>query len=225
MGIADGSPVVIVAAEAREFAGLERRVQVTRSAHASIQYVGETKLCGDRCLLLANGPGPGLVRAALSKYDGAGVLMSVGFCGALDPALRVGDIVVSGDVPRRAAVPFIASEILSVDRVAVTAEDKRRLRVATGAAVVEMELAAVAEQARQWGIPYRAVKVVSDTADQSLPLDFNEYRDRDGRFQLLRIAGSALARPFTVLPELLRLDRQCRHAADQLGAFLADCEY
>ena len=109
--------------------------------------------------------------------------------------------------------------------VIVTADEKRRLRERTGATVVEMEFAAVQKIAREWGVPCRAVRVVSDTAGEDLPLDFNRYRDGEGRFQIGRIALAGLLRPFTALPGLMRLDRQSQVAAESLGAFLADCKF
>jgi adenosylhomocysteine nucleosidase len=151
-------------------------------------------------------------------------ILSVGFCGALDPALRIGDIVVSGEVPKGVGASFVRGDVISVDRVAVTAREKGDLRAATGAAVVEMESSAVARKAREWDVPFGCVRVVSDAAGEDLPLDFNRYRDADGRFERARIALAALGRPFTVLPGLVRLDRHCRRAAEQLGEFLANCE-
>jgi nucleoside phosphorylase len=118
----------------------------------------------------------------------------------------------------------VRGEILSLDRVAVTAAEKRGLRERTGAAVIEMESAAVAAKAREWGLPFRCIKVVSDTAAEDMPLDFNLYRDSAGRFSRSRIALAALRRPFSAIPGLLRLDRNCRHAADKLGEFFADCQ-
>ena len=150
--------------------------------------------------------------------------VSVGFCGALDPALKVGDIVVWGG-PVETKLPYVEGEIWSEDRVIVTADEKRRLRERTGATVVEMEFAAVQKIAREWGVPCRAVRVVSDTAGEDLPLDFNRYRDGEGRFQIGRIALAGLLRPFTALPGLMRLDRQSQVAAESLGAFLADCKF
>ena len=180
-------------------------------------------------MLLANGPGPRLVDRMLSSPAIAGwhaqQVMSMGFCGALDPALHVGDIVISGEGFKSPSRRFMRAEIWSADRVAVSSGEKRQLRQSTGAAAVEMEAAAVAEKARRWGLPFRAVKAVSDAADEDLPLDFNHYRDRDGRFRVSRIAASALVHPFTTMPALLRLNRNCQQAAESLGEFLANCEF
>jgi adenosylhomocysteine nucleosidase len=197
---------LIVAAEARELACIVNRPE---------------------WILAANGPGPRLVVKALDEalrerktVDG---IVSTGFCGALDPSLGIGDIVVSGDGVA-ASRSFVRGEILSADRVAVTAEEKRALHERTGAVAIEMESAALAAKARELGVPFRCIKVVSDTAAEDMPLDFNLYRDSAGRFSRSRIALAALGRPFSAIPALLRLDRNCRHAAEKLGEFFADCE-
>jgi adenosylhomocysteine nucleosidase len=202
---------LIVAAETRELSGIMKR----------------TGASNDQWILVANGPGPRLATEALDQalrerrtVDG---IVSTGFCGALDPGLGVGDIVVSGGgvaSPRS----FVRGEILSLDRVAVTAAEKRDLRERTGAIAIEMESAAVAAKAREWGVPFRCIKAVSDTAAEDMPLDFNRYRDSAGRFSRPRIALAAMRRPFTAVPALLRLDRNCRHAAEKLGEFFADCQ-
>lgn len=177
--------------------------------------------------LLASGVGSRFVFEALREKKQVDGLVSVGFCGALDPALEIGDIVVSGrevQSPR----PFVRGEILSSDRVAVTAAEKRALRERTGAIAVEMEAAAVAAKAREWGVEFRCIKAVSDTAGEDMPLDFNRYRSRyqdaAGGFSRSRIALAALSHPFRRIPALLRLDQNCRIAAKRLGEFLADCQ-
>ena len=187
---------------------------------------GIRRRAGGRWELIANGPGR-LAAQALGEKRKVDGIVSTGFCGALDPALRIGDIVIcSREVSSREVSsprPFVRGEIVSVDRVAVTAAEKRALRERTGAAAVEMEAAAVEAKAREWGVPFRCVKVVSDVAAEDMPLDFNLYRDSQGRFSRGRIALAAMARPFSVMPRLLWLDQNCRTAAERLGEFFADC--
>lgn len=214
-----------VAAEEREFDGVREQLgKGVPIAWPEARFACEIVANGVRWWLVANGPGPRLVNAALQERKPVEGLVSTGYCGALDPALSVGDIVISGQAPvtnRR----FVAGRIHSADRVAVTAREKRELRNSTGAVAVEMEAAAVEEKARAWGVPFRCVKVVSDSADEDLPLDFNGLRDPAGRFSLSRIAFQALTHPFTVLPRLLRLNRNCRNAGKQLGVFFANCRF
>jgi adenosylhomocysteine nucleosidase len=216
----DTVSLLVVAAEAREVAGILQQCGPSKPVEwPGAAFAREISLRGRRAILIANGPGPRLVNQALaSAVSQAGgkwaEVISTGFCGALDPALKIGDIVVPG-----------AGEIWSEDRIAVSAEEKRRLRKETGARVVEMEYSAVAAIAQKWDLPCRAIRAVSDTAQEDLPLDFNLYRDKDGRFQTARIAAAGLLRPFAVMPGLLRLNRNSRIAAEKLGAFFANCEF
>jgi adenosylhomocysteine nucleosidase len=216
---------LMVAAEAREFEGILKRAGDVRALPwQGAAFSRQAAWKNGRWFLIANGPGPRLVKRALSQKPDVDRILSIGFCGALDPTLRIGDIVVSGEVPKGLQASFVQGDVVSVDRVAFTAQEKCELRAATGAAVVEMESAAIAQKAREWNVPFGCVRVVSDVAGDDLPLDFNRYRDADGRFERTRIALAALGRPFTVLPRLVRLDRDCRRAAERLGDFLANCE-
>ena len=203
-----------IAAERREFDGILERFGKSSKLDWPAAFACQVEWNGDVWLLVANGPGPRLVEKALEHRTEVSGMISTGFCGALDPALRIGDIVVGqvSDLPT----------ILSMDRVAVTAAEKADLRSKTGAAAVEMEGAAVARKAAEWGVPFYCIRSVSDIASEDLPLDFNLYRDGEGRFSRSRIALAALARPFTALPALLRLNRNCKLAARTLGDFFAD---
>ena len=185
---------LLVASESRELAGIKDR---------------------DRWLMLVTGSGTAAVERALAnKMDVAGII-NTGFCGALEPSLKIGDII---DWSQPGSRPQICSP-----RVIVSAKEKQALRQETGASVVDMESSAVENKANEWGVPFRYVRAVSDLADEDMPLDFNLYRDRDGNFSRPRIALAALRSPFTVLPGLLRLDRNCKLAAKRLGDFFDDC--
>ena len=69
-------------------------------------------------------------------------------------------------------------------------------------------------------MPFRCVRAVSDTAAERLAAGFQSLpRRRRAFFARPHRAGRA-GRPFTVIPGLLRLDRNCRLAAETLGEFL-----
>jgi hypothetical protein len=200
---------LVVAAERRELDGFLKRCGPPARFEWPAEFACEVERNGDRWLLIANGPGSRLVEQALKKRIEVNGIISTGFCGALDPSLQVGDLV--------------KDRIHSSDRVVVTASEKALLRKETGADAVDMESAAIAGKAAEWGVPFYAVRAVSDRAEEDMPLDFNAYRDAAGRFSRARISLAALARPFTAIPALLRLDRNCRIAAESLGDFFADC--
>ena len=214
---------LVVAAEPREFRGILKAAGTSVKADwPSASFAREAKWRGDQWIFVANGPGRPLVNRMLDsapmKPD---AVISTGYCGALDPTLQVGDIVVSGRGPSSSPIPFRSGEILSKDVVVGTAAEKRELFQRTGAIAVEMEAAAVAQAADRWNVPFQCIRVVSDTAAQSLPMDFNLYRDAEGRFRQGRIALEAMLRPFSLLPELMRLDRASAVASQKLGDFFA----
>jgi len=215
-----------VAAERREFDGIRKRIgNAKQLVWQGAKFACEAEWRGDRWWMLANGPGGARVLEALAERKEVDGIISTGLCGALDPALRLGDVVVSGDAPVDTPAAFTRGAVHSIDHVAVTAAEKRRLRNQTGAIGVDMESAAIAGKAAEWKVPYLCIRAVSDRAGDTLPLDFNCYRDTRGNFSRTRIALAAITRPFTVMPQLMEFDRNCRRAADALGDFLADCRF
>ena len=230
--------LAFVAAEAREFAGLLPFCRGVRVADLGIAWSRRAELNGREVLLAANGAGPRRSgQAILSLRSAAGAMdgvVSAGFCGALDPGLRVGDVFVASglqadgkewpvDMPRSDR-PFRSGVLVSVDRVAQSVADKRELREG-GAAAVEMEAAGVASRVREWGIPFFCVRSVTDLAEEGFVLDFNAVRLADGRFSMPLILAAAMCRPFTVLPELLRLRGRSVEAARSLGEVIANCRF
>jgi nucleoside phosphorylase len=224
---------LLVAAERREFDGIRKRLgRTVERAGFGASFACEGVRNGERWVMVANGPGRELARAAASDdlirevgREELRAMISTGYCGALDPKLRVSDIVVSGDAHVSSERPFAQGEIATRDRVAITAAEKRLVREETGAIAVDMEADAVRARAQALEVPYACIRVVSDTADENLPLDFNRYRNADGRFSRGKIALAAMTRPFSVMPALLEFDRRCKLASLALGDFLADCRF
>lgn len=225
-----------IASESREFDGLLRHARDSTPVSLPLKFALQARISGRKWLLAADGPGPArasaAARAAL-EFDRAFAIISVGFCGALDPALRVADLFVA-TVVRAGESRFLPLQpectgtaaggpLVSQDRVAASPEEKARLR-ALGASAVEMEAGAVASLAQDNGAPFYCVRVVSDEAATPMPLDFNLYRDAAGRFDRGRIARAAAVRPWT-WPGLIKLSRNCQRASVTLGDFLADCRF
>ncbi len=217
---------LLVAAERREFDGIRKRMgSSAQLVWHDARFACEAHWQGDRWWMVANGPGEALALQPLKGKKDVDGIISTGLCGALDPALRVGDIVVSAETSLGSVAPCVRGIVHSIDHVAVTAAEKSALRNQTGAAAVDMESAAIQRRAAEWNVPYLCIRAVSDQAGDTLPLDFNHYRDARGDFSRTRIALAAIARPFTVMPQLMEFDRNCRRAADALGDFLADCRF
>lgn len=127
---------------------------------------------------------------------GAGTLMSWGTAGALDPALDCGTVVLPSKVTayevrsgrhahfhfrtdplwRERVAGALATDtavaegtLLSYAGPVATKEAKSVLFDSTGARAVDMETAAVAEVAAARQLPFMAIRVVVDTAQDSLP--------------------------------------------------------
>jgi adenosylhomocysteine nucleosidase len=232
------SAVLLVASDRSEFGGVERRFPGMQPLGWPLDYAGAVERDGQRWLFVANGAGASLageaVRTACEK-EAVEAMVSTGYCGALDPGLGAADVVVATKVvsPER---QYAASEpsaqgryqrgvMLASERVICSASEKSELREATGAAAVDMESHAVAEEAERAGCRFYCVRVVSDCADESFPFDFNAARDSDGRIRRGAVIKMALRRPLRYVPGLLKLARRSRRAADELGEFLAGCRF
>jgi adenosylhomocysteine nucleosidase len=231
--------ILLVAAERRELAGILRHCRGRRRLDWPVDFAWSAELNGQRLVMVANGPGPALageaVRRAFAQAR-AEAVVSTGWCGALDPSFELGDILVSSRVEAldqqvryNALIPrteraYRSGCLISLDRVVHRVEEKAALRAAGGAAV-DMEAAAVACEARRLGAPFFCVRVVMDRAGEGFALDLNWVRGPDGRFSRARVLGAVLVRPRLLMPELMRLERQCRLTARALGDFLADCRF
>jgi adenosylhomocysteine nucleosidase len=84
---------------------------------------------------------------------------------------------------------------------------------------VEMESFELLRAASARGIPAVAVRAISDTVDEDLPLDMNQVFTEAGQVSIPRVLGQVARRP-QALPGLVRLGRQSQDAAESLARFL-----
>jgi hypothetical protein len=184
---------------------------------------------------VANGPGLGLaseaLRIAMERSGPFDLLISVGLCGALDTDLPLDSICTTDAVgdgesawPAEPIAGGQVRRLLSIDRFLGDPDEKQKW-AAQGFGIVEMEAASIARFAAENSIPFRAAKVVSDRADESFAIDFNEYRDASGRFSNTRIALAAAAHPVRYGPDLYRMATRGPAASEILGEFLAKSRF
>ncbi len=229
----------MVAAEAREFAGLLARCGDSTRLPWGLPVARQVRLGDSQLFLVAAGAGQKLAGRAADAAGGRlkfDAVVSTGSCGGLDPALRAGEVFVAVSVlamdsgeryetrAPECASPHAAGVLVSTGHVIRSVEEKKRLH-ALGAAAVEMEASAVAARAVAWGVPFFCVRAVADRANEELFLDYNATRDAEGGLSTARILAQALRHPVDLAPELYRMHRGSRLAARALGDFLAHCRF
>jgi len=227
-----------MAAEPREFSGLLKSCRKIERLDWPVHWARKAELNGREVILVANGAGAAraargvAVARSLANVES---VCSMGFCGALESGMKIGDVFVAESVHTcagreyRAAKPLSARShrsgaLASIDRVAQRAHEKQDLR-AGGASAVEMEAGGVAEKAWELHLPFYCVRAVTDLAEENFGFDFNSALRSDGRFDTMRLIAAVCRRPRTLLPELLRLRTRCRMASETLGEFIASCRF
>jgi adenosylhomocysteine nucleosidase len=209
------SRVAIVAALEREVRPLIRDWRVSEKEVGGRRFRFFEK---DDFVVVCGGIGAEAARraaeAVIAIYAPS-VIYSAGFAGALDAALKVGDVVQ----PRRVVNAGDGSSV-SLDRgesvlvsfgsVASPAQ-KASLRDSFGAQAVDMEAAAVARAAEARGAEFAVVKVISDEFDFAFP-SMERFVDSKGQFLQGRFAWFAAVRPW-LWPQLARLARNSNRAS------------
>jgi adenosylhomocysteine nucleosidase len=227
------TPLLFIAADPRECSALLTHWQDSRPLQLPVNWARAGHWKGREVLAIANGAGAGRAFAAVLVAPRPSAICNIGFCGALDASLRIGDIVVAtevrnGDQSYPAHLPTAnlptTGAVASIDHVAQTAAEKSNLR-ATGASIVEMEAAGVARASEDLGLPFYCIRAVSDLATEDFANDFNAALGPDGQFSVLRLVAGAMASPKKRFSELMRLKQRTALASQKLGDFLANCSF
>ena len=179
--------VVLFALE-REAAPFRRAVRDFKDVSIHVTGVGRSRAGRAAGELLRNSSRPRLVIAA-------------GFCGALVPTLRVGDVVTE--------------RILTVDHLVSDPAEKRRLAAMHHADAVDMESAAIVAACAARGVPFRMVRAVSDTVDTALSPELVRLLS-GGKVSVLKACRALVRRP-ALLGEFRRLARDTKLAARNLA--------
>lgn len=162
-------------------------------------------------------------RTVLAKAKPDLVLTS-GFAGGLRPGLERGAVLFAGAKEKRVESALLRAGARPglfhpSDRVVTGPQEKRKLHESTGADAVEMESFAISAVCREHGIPGVTLRVILDTAEEELPLDFNQVLTSDQRLDGRKLAAVLLRSPGKI-PGLLQLRKQSEFAAKELGRVL-----
>jgi hopanoid-associated phosphorylase len=160
---------------------------------------------------------PNQLRALLTTLDPTSIrgVISFGVAGGLDPSLKTGDVVVAtevmaGDTRWLAGLSLTEAQIASialgrrrvvrgllagVEELVAASACKAALHSETGAAAVDMESHIAAAYAAEAGIPFAALRVISDPAHRALPVVARKAIKPNGDLDLVRIMGSVVRNP------------------------------
>jgi adenosylhomocysteine nucleosidase len=154
-----------------------------------------------------------------SRRTACGVVMA-GLAGALDPTLKVGEVVIDGELAGDFhGVIFRSGKIVASDKLISTPEEKAKLFSKTGALAVDMESAAARKMALAADLPFISIRAISDTASQTLDPSTMAMVDEFGRPKISSIVLSLSRRP-QLVGQLQRMGRSAALAAANLAAAL-----
>jgi adenosylhomocysteine nucleosidase len=225
--------VAIVAALDHELRPLVRDWRIVQIQHEGRSFTFyESSYAVAVCGGIGLESGRRAAEAVIAKYSPE-LLISAGVVGALTSDLRVGEtvfpaiVIDARDSSRRetaiqktkiADTPLAKTVLVSYPEIA-GAEQKQKLGKAYGAHVIDMEAASVALAAEARGIPFVAIKSISDDLTFDLPemMPFVQ----NGQFQTTRYALYVALRPWLWL-KVARLAQNTRIASENLCAWLRE---
>jgi len=162
------------------------------------------------------------IDAALKSFCPSRVF-TCGVAGALNPELRVGDVLFVTNDERMAAHLRSAGAksgiITCENRIVITREQKAALRERTKADAVEMESAFIQRACGSQKTPCATVRAISDSANEDLPMDFNLVWNDRQEISPIKLTFAILKAPQKI-PALIRLGKNSALAAEKLAQVL-----
>lgn len=171
---------------------------------------------GPGMVVICSSSDPRQLRALLTVFDPSTIrgVISFGVAGGLDPSLKPGDIVlatevVAGDARWLAGLSLneevvanlalkrrvVRGGLAGAEEVIVAQARKAALWLQTGAAAVDMESHIAAAYAADAGLPFAALRVISDSAHRSLPTLAKTAIRPDGKVDLRKILSGVVRDP------------------------------
>jgi len=171
---------------------------------------------GPGMVVICSSSDPRQLRSLLTVFDPSTIrgVISFGVAGGLDPSLKPGDVVlatevVAGDGRWLAGLSLneqvianlalkrrvVRGGLAGAEEVIVAQARKAALWLQTGAAAVDMESHIAAAYAADAGLPFAALRVISDSAHRSLPALAKSAIRPDGKVDLRKILSGVVRDP------------------------------
>jgi nucleoside phosphorylase len=211
---------------------MQQEIQPLVRSWRKVHERGATFFESEKAVALAAGIGSApaaLAAMLLVAREQPSCLMSVGIAGALRRDLKVGDLlrvrtVINVATGKRFTTVQGKGTLVS-GRVIAGVERKRELREEFGADAIDMEATGVGSIAESCGLPFYAVKAISDEVDFPMP-PMNQFVDAEGKFQVAAFVATAVVHPAWWKPivELALNSRKaslalCREVEHQIEQF------
>lgn len=211
----DGLPVLIVT-------GLKQEARIAAGP-------GLTVICSSS--------NPVQLREMMTSFDPGSIrgIVSFGVAGGLNPALKSGDIVIASQIvtanrrwsteasltedlvalPMKRGRSIVSGVLAGVEKVVLGQVGKEALRATTGADAVDMESHIAARYAEYNGLPFAAVRVISDPAHRALPqITLNAIKP-NGNVDVWKVMRGIARNPRTI-PHLISTGRDFNRALRSL---------
>ncbi len=211
----DGLPVLIVT-------GLKQEARIAAGP-------GLTVICSSS--------NPVQLREMMTSFDPASIrgIVSFGVAGGLNPELRPGDVVIASEIiagkqrwstaaaltenlvalPAKRRRSVVAGVLVGVEEVVTGQVAKAALRATSGADAVDMESHIAARYAEANGLPFAAVRVISDPAHRALPELTMSAIKPNGNVDMWKVMRGIARNPKTI-PHLISTGRDFSRALKSL---------
>jgi adenosylhomocysteine nucleosidase len=237
--------IAIFGAVKEEISGIKQAMNISDHMHLGKTSAWPGKWRKQSIVLVQSGVGRQRAEdATLQVIDHfqPSTLFSIGYAGAVQPELNVGDIVIADtiieekkkgkyspnsdwlslakDVPYPEGFKAVVGGLLTVDNVIHDSMAKQELGKSYSVQAVEMETSAIAKVAEEKDLPLLSLRVISDRLDQEL-LDSSSFLGSDGEISTLKAGWYVLTHPGSI-KSALSLHSQTQIATQALTKFISN---
>ncbi|MZH02575.1 MAG: hypothetical protein F3745_04030 [Nitrospinae bacterium] len=237
--------IAIVGAVKEEIAGIKQAMNISDHVRLGKSRAWPGKWINQNIVLVRSGVGRQRAEdATLQVIDhfNPRCLISIGYAGAVQPDLNVGDLVIADKIieekdngeyspdsdwinriryiPCPDGVKVIVGGLLTVDKVIHDPLSKQELGERFSVKAVEMETSAIAKVALEKNIALLSLRAISDRLDQEL-LDSSSFLGSDGEISTLKAGWYVLTHP-GIIKNALSLRTQTQIATQSITRFIAD---